>query len=192
MGQRIHSRGCGDGRRQGLGQHRIHNCHVRDDNGIGNDHLDLFFHVGEYGKPGHFAGGARCGGDGDQRGCDVLKRFAAPAGVVDDVSVVCGFDTDGLGGIHGAAAPQTDDGIAFFAGVQVAALVDRRHGGVGHHLVVYHGVDGGSLQDAGDPIQQAGPHHPLIGDNEHPIRIEPLDLVAQLLNGSCPKQDFLG
>lgn len=103
----------GDGRGEGEGEFRIDECGMREEEGAAEAGFDAVFAGGKDGIAGDFGAGPGSGGNGDPgsgragEGLGASDHFQ----IVVEVALIGKETGDGLGGIEGAAAAETDDDV---------------------------------------------------------------------------------
>ena len=142
---------CGQMRRNGHHEVRIDDRNRRE--AFFAAAADLFLAVGDDGERVGLGAGAGRGRDRD-KGQTVLRHaFAAARAAVDvvpPVAVVGRHDRDGLRGVDGRAAAQTDDERDLFAAAERRAFAHAFDGRIGLYLVVNERFMTGFLENAGD------------------------------------------
>ena len=142
---------CGQMRRNGHHEVRIDDRNRRE--AFFAAAADLFLAVGDDGERVGLSAGAGRGRDRD-KGQTVLRHaFAAARAAVDvvpPVAVIGRHDRDGLRGVNGRAAAQTDDERDLLAAAERRAFAHAFDGRIGLYLVVNERFMTGFLQNAGD------------------------------------------
>ena len=164
VGQGIHA----GGGRQALGhgdhQVRIVDRQQRRDVAIDNGHFHVPRFIGDDAEPGHFAGRAGRGVDGNQR----QLRFSGPidALVVANLPAVGRAQGDPLGTVVGRAPAQGHHEVTPGLLEQTQAVLDVGDAGVGFGAVEDHRIDVLQRQFPGNHARHAGLGQPGVGDDE--------------------------
>ncbi len=147
VGESVHAGGGGQAAGHGGHHVGVNDGDFGDVVGVDADELALLFHVGDDVVDGDFGGGAGGGRDGDgEDGVILGGSNAFKASDVREFGVV-GDDADGLGGVHGGAAADSDDGVRARFGKGLAAGLDVFNGRVGLDLAEEGIGDTGGVED---------------------------------------------
>ena len=154
MGERVHTRGRGQHRRQAARQLRVEHSVIRDEREIVDRVFVMRGGIGDDGGEGRLAarsGGGRRG-DEQRRAPEDAQQAAHALHRLARLGDAC---ADDFRAIHHRAAADRDDRLRMRGKVERAPFLDVRDGGVRHGLVVDGAGDGGRFQRVFQPARQA-------------------------------------
>ncbi len=178
--QRVDPGAGGDAKRLREGQRRIEDGNSRHSFGIETSHLLVGFFIGDEGGGLTLAAGAGCGGNGNH-GQHGPGRFA-DAPIIAHGSAVGQKEIAALGGVHGAAAAKSDDGIDAGKPGRFQAFLDASGRGVFGGMVKNRDVQTGGFEILLDALSVSRRDQPTVRDQEDAFRAEVASEFASALN----------